>query len=305
MRFCSHERGNGTDSSARRLLGVGARMRSLTGEARLAGVIGYPVGHSRSPRLHGFWLDRHGIDGAYVPLAVRPDRLAAAVHGLVSSGFVGANVTVPYKEAALALCTEVEPFAMQAGAVNTLVFEGDRIVGTNTDGFGFLANLAASGIVPVPGRPVLLLGAGGAARAIAAALLRIGVPVTIANRTLSRAASLANALPGTEIIAWSDWPTALAGHQILVNTTTLGMTGQPPLAIDLAAAPSSLTVVDIVYVPLRTALLRAADAARLRTVSGLGMLLHQARPGFTAWFGVEPEVDEEIVVFMSAGLPLE
>ncbi len=165
-------------------------MTILSGKARLAGVIGWPVAHSRSPRLHGFWLDRYGIDGAYVPLPVRPEDFAVAVRGLAAAGFAGANVTIPHKEAAFAVCDAVDPFAHAAGAVNTLVFTDGRITGRNTDGIGFLANLRQHGIDPAAG-PALLLGAGGAARAIAASLRGLGVAVTLSNRTAARAEDLA------------------------------------------------------------------------------------------------------------------
>ena len=166
------------------------QFQTLTGKSRIAGVFGYPVDHSRSPRLHGFWLERHAIDGAYVPLAIRPEDFAIAVRGLLAAGFAGANVTQPHKRAAFAICDSVEPSAQRAGAVNTLVFRDGRISGSNTDGWGFLANLRAHGVDPAAG-PALILGAGGAARAIAAVLLEAGVAVTIANRTPDHAEALA------------------------------------------------------------------------------------------------------------------
>jgi shikimate dehydrogenase len=173
----------------------------------MAGILGWPVAHSRSPRLHNFWLARHGIDGAYVPLPVAPDHFATAIHGLRAAGFRGANVTIPHKEVAFALCDSVDETAQAAGAVNTLVFTPRGIEGSNTDGSGFVANLLAHGVDPVAG-PALLLGAGGGARAIAAALLGLGVRVTVANRTVSRATALAAALPGLTR-ATPRWPTAL------------------------------------------------------------------------------------------------
>lgn len=276
-------------------------MAILTGHARLAGVIGWPVAHSRSPRLHGFWLDRHGIDGAYVPLPVRPEDFAIAVRGLVAAGFAGANVTIPHKEAAFALCDEVAPAALRAGAVNTFVFNQGRILGSNTDGIGFLANLRQHGIDPAAG-PALLLGAGGAARAIAAALRDIGVTVTLCNRTLPRATELAAALPGCRVIDWAERNDALADHALLVNTTALGMAGQAALEIDLTRAGPGSAVADIVYVPLETPLITTARALGLKTAPGLGMLLHQAVPGFAAWFGVTPMVDDALYRFVAADL---
>lgn len=264
-------------------------------------MIGWPVAHSRSPRLHGFWLDRYGIDGAYMPLPVRAEDFTTAVRGLAAAGFAGANVTIPHKEAAFAICDEVAPLALRAGAVNTLVFTGGRILGSNTDGPGFLANLRQAGIDPAAG-PALLLGAGGAARAIAAVLLDAGVPVTLCNRTGARAADLAAKLPGCAVIDWARRGDALAHHALLVNTTALGMAGQPPLAIDLSQADDSVSVADIVYVPLETPLIAAARARGLKTATGLGMLLHQAVPGFAAWFGTTPAVDDALYRFVADDL---
>jgi shikimate dehydrogenase len=227
------------------------------------------------------------------------------VRGLAAAGFAGLNVTIPHKEAAFALCDEVAPLAKQAGAVNTLVFAEGRILGRNTDGVGFLANLRQSGIDPAAG-PVLILGAGGAARAIAAALLDAGVAVTLCNRTGARSANLAadlsTDLVGCSVLDWSDRNAALADHALLVNTTSLGMAGHGALEIDLGRAPSESGVADIVYVPLETPLILAARARGLKTAPGLGMLLHQAAPGFAAWFGVTPEVDDALYRFVAADL---
>jgi shikimate dehydrogenase len=276
----------------------------ISGEAALAGILGWPVAHSRSPRLHNFWLSRHRIDGAYVPLPAAPDHFATAVHGLRAAGFRGANVTIPHKEAAFALCDIVDETAQAAGAANTLVFTPRGIEGSNTDGSGFVANLLAHGVDPIAG-PALLLGAGGGARAIAAALLGLGVRVTVANRTPERATALAAALPGLRVVAWEDRKSALADCALLVNTTSLGMHGAPPLSIDLAHAPTRLAVADIVYVPLQTPFLADAAARGLRTVGGLGMLLHQAVPGFAAWFGVTPVVDREVTELLAADIPAQ
>jgi shikimate dehydrogenase len=273
----------------------------LTGHARLAGVIGWPISHSRSPRLHGFWLNRYGLDGAYVPLPTRPEHFATAVRGLAAAGFAGANVTIPHKESAFAICDEVAPSALRAGAVNTLVFSDGRIFGSNTDGIGFLANLRRHDIDPAAG-PALVLGAGGGARAIVAALRDSGVPVTVCNRARGRATDLASALPGCRVIDWEERHAALADHALLVNTTSLGMAGHEPLGIDLGGAAPSTSVADIVYVPLETPLITAARAHGLKTASGLGMLLHQAVPGFAAWFGVTPEVDDALYEFVAANL---
>jgi shikimate dehydrogenase len=282
-------------------------MPLLSGRAKLAGVLGWPVAHSRSPLLHGAWLERHGVDGAYLPLPVRPERFADSVRALADLGFRGANVTIPHKEAAFALCDDLAPSAGRAGAVNTLLFRGDgRIEGSNTDGFGFLENCAQS----VPGwsaaaGPAVLLGAGGAARAVAAALLDAGCPrVVLANRTPARAEALAGALGGpVEVADPASLGPPLADAALVVNTTSLGMAGQPALELDLSPLPAGAVVADIVYVPLETPLLAAARARGLHAVDGLGMLLHQARPGFEAWFGVSPAVDGELRALVAADIP--
>jgi shikimate dehydrogenase len=277
-------------------------MPILSGKARVAGIIGWPVAHSRSPRLHGFWLERHAVDGAYVPLPIRPEHFAAAVHGLVAAGFAGANVTIPHKLAAFAICDRVEDSARRAGAVNTMVFRDGAITGANTDGAGFVANLRAHGVDPAAG-PALLLGAGGSARAVAAALQDTGAAVTVANRTRARAEALARDLPGLRPIDWDQRHAALADHAMVVNSTSLGMSGHQPLALELDRAGDGLVVADLVYVPLDTPLLAAAKARGLRTVEGLGMLLYQAQAGFEAWFGVRPTVDAELRRFVEADLP--
>ena len=279
----------------------------LSGQARLAGVVGWPVGHSLSPRLHGFWLDRHGIDGAYLPLAVTPERFESALRGLGDMGFRGVNVTVPHKQAALALCDQVAPLAARIGAVNTLIFEDGRLKGSNTDAFGFLENLRQGAPAPDSATwspaagPALILGAGGAARAVAVALLDAGAPeLRLANRTAARAEALAEEL-GSQVTAvpWARREgAALEDLALLVNTTSLGMTGQPPLELDLDPLPIGALVTDIVYAPLETDLLARARARGNPAVDGLGMLLHQARPGFEAWFGVAPEVTTELRSFV-------
>jgi shikimate dehydrogenase len=274
-------------------------MGQITGKAMVAGVFGWPAGHSRSPQLHGHWLERHGIDGAYVPLPVPPEQFEVAVRGVMAAGFRGANVTIPHKEVAFALCDERDAFATRVGAVNTLVFEGGRIIGSNTDGFGFMENLRAHAPAWRAG-PAVLLGAGGAARAIAAALLDAGVPeLVVVNRSAERAEALAEAL-GNRVSAAAEPP--LRNAALLVNTTSLGMAGQPPLEIDLSPLPAHAVVADAVYVPRETALLRAARARGLVAVPGLGMLLHQARPGFRLWFGVDPVVDQALHDAVAAGL---
>ncbi len=278
---------------------------TLTGKARLAGVMGWPVAHSQSPRLHGYWLSQHDIDGAYLPLAVRPDDLAAALQALPVLGFHGVNLTLPHKERALALCDEISEPARRIGAVNTIVVDEDRrLVGSNTDAFGFLANLRAVSDWRADAGPAVILGAGGAARAVAVALSDAGVEsIAITNRTASRAEALAETLGGAvHAVPWAVRADALAGAALLVNTTTLGMSGQPPLELDLDALPGDAVVNDIVYAPLETPLLAAARARGNPAVDGLGMLLHQARPGFEAWFGVRPEVTAALRDFVLDGL---
>jgi len=276
-------------------------MTIVTARARVAGIIGWPVAHSRSPRLHGYWLEKHGIDGAYIPLPIPPEHFAAAVRGLMYAGFAGANVTIPHKLAAFEVCDTVDESARLAGAVNTLTFRDGKIGGANTDGWGFLANLRAHGVDPRAG-PALLLGAGGGARAIASALLAEGVRVTIANRTASRAGQFVRDLPGPAVVPWEQRDAAVADHALIVNTTALGMENKESLALDLSRARPGTAVADIVYVPLETPLLRDAKARGLTPVEGLGMLLYQGIPGFRVWFGVEPAVDDDLRRFVAADL---
>lgn len=264
----------------------------------LAGVMGWPIGHSRSPRLHGHWLRRYGIDGHYVPLAVRPEDFAVAFAVLPQLGFRGVNVTIPHKEQALALATMASERATLIGAANTITFREDGAVhADNTDGYGFLAGLrqGSPGWTAASG-PALVLGAGGAARGVVAALLSDGAPeVRVANRSRDRAVALRDHFgPRVTVVDWADADSAAAGAATIVNTSSVGMDGDPASPLRLDAAPDTALVTDIVYAPLVTPLLAAAAARGLATVDGLGMLLHQASPGFTAWFGVAPEVDAEL-----------
>lgn len=277
----------------------------LTGKARIAGVMGWPVGHSRSPRLHGFWLRQHGIDGAYVPLAVPPDRVEQAIRALPALGLRGCNVTVPHKEAALRAVDRLDPVAKRIGAVNTiLVHEDGTLEGRNTDSFGFVENLreGAPGWRADAG-PAVVLGAGGAARAILVALLEEGAPeIRLTNRTAARAEELAAEIGGPiRVVPWERRAEALSSAALLVNTTTQGMTGQPALEIGLSDLPATALVTDIVYTPLVTPLLAAAQARGNPVVDGIGMLLHQARPGFAAWFGLDPQVTPELRRFVLEG----
>ncbi len=257
-------------------------------------VVGHPIRHSRSPLIHGHWLAEHGIDGTYECIDVAPDAFEAFFRGLPGSGFAGGNVTIPHKEAAYRLADTLTPRAKRIGAVNTLIVEGDRVRGDNTDAPGFIAHLDQSlgeGWPERIGGTALVLGAGGAARAIVVGLVERGLSVRVANRSPERARALAELDPDhVAALAWEAVPEALAETGLLVNTTSLGMAGHPPLALDLAPLPDRAAVADIVYVPLETPLLAAARARGLAAVDGLGMLLHQAVPGFAAWFGLRPAV---------------
>lgn len=276
----------------------------ITGRAKLAGVMGWPVGHSLSPILHGHWLETLGIDGSYVPLPVKPEDFEGALRTLPKLGFAGVNVTIPHKQAALAAVDELDDVAHRIGAVNTVVVRRDgSLWGTNTDAYGFLENMKwrYPDWEPSAG-PATVIGAGGAARAIVVALLDAGVPsVRLVNRSRERAESLAATLDGRiEVRDWETRALALDGAALLVNTTSLGMTGQPPLDLDLAHLTPGAPVCDIVYVPLETDLLKAAKAAGHPVIDGIGMLLHQARPGFAAWFGIEPTVDNALLAHVLA-----
>ncbi len=267
----------------------------LSGKARLAGVIGWPVSHSLSPRLHGHWLEGYGIDGAYLPLPVAPEALERVLPALADIGLRGFNVTLPHKEAVLRLCHETTEEARRIGAVNTVSIRAGRFLGSNSDAFGFAENLRAGAPDWDPGAgPAVVIGAGGAARAIVVALQDLGVPsLRLTNRTAERAEALAAELSGPtpiEVLPWSERAAGLEGAGLLVNSTNLGMQGQAPLELSLEALPASALVTDAVYAPLETALLAAARGRGNPVVDGLGMLLHQARPGFAAWFGREPEV---------------
>ena len=262
----------------------------------VAAVIGSPVAHSRSPRLHGYWLRRYYIAGHYVPLDVAPADLEAVIRALPKAGFVGCNVTIPHKEAILGLADTVTDRAALIGAANTLVFRRDgRIWADNTDGYGFTANLRqnAPHWTPTEG-PAAVIGAGGAARAVIAALLEVGVPeIRLANRTKARAEALRTEF-GAKIIV-HDWVQAgnmLEDALTVVNTSSLGMVGKPEFRVPLDAMSSRATVTDLVYAPLKTRLLTEAEEMGCTTVDGLGMLLHQAVPGFERWFGKKPDVDQ-------------
>ena len=277
----------------------------LTGAARLAGVMGWPVAHSRSPRIHGYWLEEKGIDGAYLPLAVRPEALDAALSALPTLGFRGCNLTAPHKEAALARMDTLSETARRIGAVNTVtVAEDGALHGDNTDGYGFISHLRQEAPNWKPAAPVAVLGAGGAARAVVDALFAAGVPeIFLFNRSGERATALAEAVGETvRPLPWEQRAEVLADCGLLVNTTTLGQVGKPALDLDLGRLPADAAVYDLVYAPLETDLLKAARARRHMAVDGLGMLIHQARPGFGAWFGAEAEATAALWSFAAEGL---
>jgi shikimate dehydrogenase len=266
---------------------------TLSGEAKIAGVMGWPISHSRSPLLHNYWLKEYEIDGAYLPFPVAPKDIEIALRALPKLGISGTNLTVPFKEAALAVCDRVDEVARRIGAVNTVVVENDgTLSGSNTDGFGFLENLKSESDWKPKDGAAVILGAGGAARAVVAALLDDGVQeIQIVNRTFEKATNIALEFAGgCTAVVWDRVNDVLKDAALLVNTTTLGMAGQPDLEISLKALPTWATVNDIVYVPLQTTLLQNAAKRGNSTVNGLGMLLHQARPGFAAWFGKQPLV---------------
>lgn len=264
----------------------------------LAGVIGWPIAHSKSPALHGHWLRRYGINGHYIPIAVKPQDFYDAIRALPKLGFRGVNLTIPFKESILPIADTVSDRASLIGAANTISFREDgSIYADNTDGIGFLSSVqeAVSSWTARTG-PALVLGAGGASRAIVSALLTSGAPeVRIANRTRQKADMLAEHFGGRlTVVDWARASDATDGAVTIVNTTALGMVDRPPLNIDLGAAPAEAVVVDIVYNPLETEFLAQARARGLIGVDGLGMLLHQAVPGFESWFGRRPEVDDAL-----------
>lgn len=262
----------------------------------LAAVIGSPIAHSRSPALHGYWLKRYGIKGFYIPMDVAQADLEQVLRMLPKMGFVGANVTIPHKEAVLHIADVITDRAALIGAANTLIFRKDgKIQADNTDGAGFIANLrqGAPHWVPSLG-PAAVFGAGGAARAVIAALIEVGVPeIRLANRTRARADALRSDFGAkVNVYEWVQADTMIDGAATVVNTTSLGMTGKPDLVLPLGSLSSHALVTDLVYTPLKTQFLIEAEERGATIVDGLGMLLHQAAPGFERWFGQRPEVDD-------------
>jgi shikimate dehydrogenase len=274
-------------------------------DAPRAGVIGWPVDHSRSPTIHRHWLRELGIKGRYDRFAVRPEEFQEFATRIGRDGLAGANITVPHKEAAYRVCDRRTPVADAMGAVNTFWREDGRLWGDNTDVAGFLANMDDTAPDWAErAKLAVVVGAGGAARAIIYALLsRRFERIAIINRTQARAEALAEQFgDSTKVGAWADLTKELAEADLLVNTSSLGMAGQPPLVVNLSALPDRATVADVVYVPLRTPLIGAARARGLRVVEGLGMLLHQAAPSFARWFGRKPVVTPELRALVEADL---
>jgi shikimate dehydrogenase len=272
-------------------------------KARAACLIGWPAAHSRSPLIHHYWLRKLGIAGGYNIEAVPPEGFAEFVLHLSTHGFVGANVTIPHKERALML-SKPDARARAVGAANTLWYEGDELRSTNTDIEGFINNLDASASGWAAATDALVLGAGGAARAVVFGLIERGIKrVHLANRTLERARALADQFGASvDPVSWDAIGDLLPRAELLINTTSLGMQGQPPLEADVSLLPPHAVVADLVYVPLRTPLLSAARARGLKTADGLGMLLHQAVRGFELWFGQRPEVTSELRDLVEADL---
>jgi shikimate dehydrogenase len=264
-------------------------------------VIGWPIAHSRSPIIHGYWIQKHGLDATYVKKAIEPEHLAAFLLTLDSDGFVGCNVTLPYKEAAFRLVDETDTLASRLGAVNTIYIKDCRLIGTNTDGEGFLNSLSAAyPKVDLAGLLVVILGAGGSARAVIGALLDAGVrEVAVANRSGSRIAEL-NTLFGSRVRATNS--ADMENCDLLIHTTPQGMEGQPPFSLDLSQLKASCVVADLIYTPLKTELLAAAEARGHRILPGLGMLLHQAVRGFEIWHGIRPEVTKELHDLVAADI---
>jgi shikimate dehydrogenase len=270
----------------------------------LAGVMGWPVMHSRSPKLHNYWFERYGLAGTYVPLAIQPEGLEKALRALPALGFAGCNLTIPHKEQALRIVDHADARARRIGAISCVTVNPDgSLTGTNNDWYGFVENLREA----FPGwradaGPAVVMGAGGASRAVVDALIHEGAKeIRLINRTRARAESLAAALGGpVSVLGWDERHKALEGAALLVNTTSQGMVGNLPLDLSLDALPRTADVCDIIYIPGETPLLKAARERGARTVNGLGMLLHQGRPAWRSWFDREVEVTPELRALIEA-----
>ena len=270
----------------------------------LAGVMGWPVMHSRSPMLHNYWLAQHKLEGRYLPLAIEPGKLGPALRALAPLGFAGCNLTIPHKEAALAIVDDISATAKKMGAISCVTVGRDgRLTGTNNDGYGYVhALLEAAPDWKADGGPIVVIGSGGGARAVVMSLAERGArEIRLINRTAERARTLEREFGGPiKALPWDDRNRALEGAALLVNTTSQGMVGNPQLDIALDKLPTSALVSDIVYIPRETPLLAAARARGNKTVNGLGMLLHQARPAWEAWFGISPKVTPEMRAMIEA-----
>ncbi|MCB1530317.1 MAG: shikimate dehydrogenase [Rhodospirillales bacterium] len=261
------------------------------------GVIGQPVAHSKSPLIHGYWIEKYGLAGTYEALEIPPENLESGVRKLIEGGYSGFNVTIPHKESMLSLCDELDETARAIGAVNSVVIKDKKLFGFNTDAFGFVENIRRhQPAFDFTAGAAVVLGAGGAARAVVYALLQEGVPeIVLTNRTEEKARKLASMAPERVKVAdWEDREEALKQAALLVNTSSLGMAGNPPLELSLDYLPPASLVHDIVYAPQMTDLLTAAKARGNEIVTGIGMLIHQARPSFESWFGIRPDVTEEL-----------
>lgn len=264
----------------------------------LAAVIGHPIAHSKSPNVHGYWLRKYGLKGHYIPMDIEPDKLSELLPRLADLGFVGANVTIPHKEKVMEIADLITDRATLIGAANTLIFRKDgRIHADNTDGYGFIENIRQS--IPdwnPKSGPAVVFGAGGACRAVLASLIDVGVPkIMLTNRTRIRAEKLREDFGNRiQVIEWVQAGNVLEDADLVVNTTSLGMTGKPEMRVPLDGLRPGAIVNDLVYTPLRTRLLATAEDRGCRVVDGVGMLLHQAVPGFERWFGKRPEVDENV-----------
>lgn len=268
-----------------------------------AGLIGYPLDHSKAPRLYQYWLALHGISGTYEKVEVDANEFEVKLRELISAGWRGGSVTMPHKETALALADESTDRAQAIGSTNTLIFDDGKIIADNFDGIGFITNvIQVAGTKFNPAKPVLILGAGGASRAVLHSLLDAGVPeVRLANRTRERAENLANRFGrAVRVVDWEKVESAMPGAGTLVNTTSMGMNTNPPLPFELTGADDDAVAVDIVSRPPVTPFLKKAQARNLVIVGGLGMLLHQAPPGFNAWYGIKPDVDDAVRNMMLA-----
>lgn len=261
------------------------------------GLVGHPVSHSKSPLIHNYWIQKYGLQGEYIALDVRPERLEGALKQCIDQGYKGLQFTIPHKGLVVDLCDEIDETVKAVGAVNTVIFDRGKIKGFNTDVFGFVENIQENGGgFDFAKGPTVVLGAGGAAHAIVYALQQQGVPeIRVTNRTYKRAEEFSEKFKDVNVIPWEQRSAILDDIALLVNTTSLGLEGQPALDIDLKNLNSKALVHDIVYAPLQTPLLKRAQARGNHTVTGIGMLLHQARPAFKKWFGVLPDTDTELL----------